>query len=339
LKYYITTNLQERISIEELYGKKLCDISNISSRQDGFLRDDGASLRRSFETVKNECGNLGQAHLRLASNLAEMVLQPLLKSKEEHAKRFKSSREELTGHLKMYERLIGDVEKSRINYVTKCQTADELEERAANEALVQKSLERERERMKNDFQLLVVVLGEQSFTEDEVMKFLSRMREEIPSREIKFPILGVYNDVYTGEDITKWLQENHLSARTWREAEMIGQELADQGFLRLVGAYGNKFSGSPSAYFQWKAKAFNLKATEETTTLSKGWGGLVSTIASNQLTEKRARKEANEADEAYRHAVRRLDRTRLYLEECLVRYSEGLSLKHNCVFTLSLGCG
>ncbi|CAI2175237.1 4939_t:CDS:10 [Funneliformis geosporum] len=308
--------IRERISIEELYGKKLCDLSK-SCRQDGFLRDDGASLRKSFETVKNECGNLGQAHLRLAGNLAEIVLQPLLKSKEGHAKRLKSSREELTGYLKIYERLVADVEKLRINYVNKCQIADEAEERATNEELAQKSLEKGK--MKNNFQLLVVVLGQQSFTEDEIMKFLSRMRDEISSREVKFPILGVYNDVYSGEDIVKWLRENHPNARTLREAEIIGQELADQGFLRLVGAYGNKFTGSPSYYFQWKIKAFNLRATEEPVTLSKSWGDLVSTIATpSQPAEKRARKEADEADEAYRHAVRRLDRTRQYLEECMI---------------------
>ncbi|EXX69888.1 Rgd2p [Rhizophagus irregularis DAOM 197198w] len=243
-----------------------------------------------------------------------MVLQPLLKSKEEHAKRLKSSRDELTDYMKMYERLIVDVEKARINYQNKCKIADEI----ANEASIQRSLEKEKEKMRNEFQLLVVVLGEQSFTEDEIMKFFLRMREEIPSHEVKFPILGVYNDVYTGEDIAKWLQENHLSARTLREAEMIGQELADQGFLRLIGAYGNKFTSSPSAYYQWKAKAFNLRTTEEATPLSKGWGGLVSTIASNQPNEKRARKEADEADEAYRHAVRRLDKTRLHLEESMI---------------------
>ncbi|CAG8450366.1 11609_t:CDS:10 [Funneliformis mosseae] len=307
----------ERISIEELYGKKLCDLSK-PCRKDGFLRDDGASLRKSFETVKNECGNLGQAHLRLAGNLAEIVLQPLLKSKEGHAKRLKSSREELTGYLKIYERLVADVEKLRSNYVNKCQIADEAEERAASEALAQKSLEKGK--VKNGFQLLVVVLGQQSFTEDELMKFLSRMRDEISSREVKFPILGVYNDVYSGEDIVKWLQENHPNARTLKEAEIIGQELADQGFLRLIGAYGNKFTGNPSSYFQWKIKAFDLRATEEPITLSKSWGDLVSTIAitPSQPIEKRARKEANEADEAYRHAVRRLDKTRQYLEECMV---------------------
>ncbi|GBB97155.1 hypothetical protein RclHR1_02930004 [Rhizophagus clarus] len=306
--------IRERISIEELYGKKLCDLSKISSRQDGFLRDDGASLRRSFEKVKNECCNLGQAHLQLASNLAEMVLQPLLKSKEEHAKRLKLSRDELTDYLKMYERLIGDVEKARINYQNKCKIADEI----ANEALIQRSLEKEKEKMRNEFQLLVVVLGEQSFTEEEIMKFFVRMRKEIPSQEVKFPILGVYNDVYTGEDIAKWLQENHLGARTLREAEMIGQELTDQGFLRLIGAYGNKFTSTSSAYYQWKPKSFNLRSTEEATPLSKGWGGLVSTITSNQPNEKRARKEADEADEAYRHAVRRLDKTRLHLEESMI---------------------
>ena len=127
--------------MEETYGKKLCDLSKISGRKDGFLRDDGASLRRSFETVKNECAQLGEAHLELAGNIYDLVLQPLLKHSEEHNKRLKTSKEEITGYLKLFDKMNTEVEKSRVNYATKCQLADELKEKADREAEERQKLE------------------------------------------------------------------------------------------------------------------------------------------------------------------------------------------------------
>nr|CAG8469291.1 10639_t:CDS:10 [Entrophospora candida] len=304
----IITFLRERISVEETYGKRLCDLSKSSSRKDGFLRDDGASLRRSFETVKSECGKLGESHLELAGSIYDLVLQPLLKYSEEHNKRLKSSNEEITGYLKLFDKMSAEVEKARVSYVTKCQIADELKEKADREAEERQKLEitsdkgKQQEKEQQASMKAAVVLGDQAFTELEIMKFLERMRDEIESQEVRIPFLGVYNDVYSGEDITRWLQENHPTADSWREAESIGQDLADQGFIKLVGAYGNKFTGSPSSYFQWKKKSFDLKETEDTVIKTKGWS-FPTITSSSQPPDKRARREADEADEAYRHAI------------------------------------
>ncbi|KAF0540874.1 Rho-GTPase-activating protein [Gigaspora margarita] len=305
--------LKERIAVEELYGKKLCDLSQISSRPNGFLCDEGASLRRSFEIVKQECDQLGQAHLQMANNLSDLVLKPFLKQSEDYSKNLRASREEITGYLNLFDKMVNEVEKSRNNYISKCQLAEETEEISTNEAETLSISEKD---VRQD-QLSIVTLGKQSFSEDEIMKFLAKMREEIPSKEIKIPILGTYNDAYSGEDITKWLMKNHANAKSWQDAEIIGQELADEGFLRHIGAIGNNFISTPPAYFQFKSKAFNLRETEDVNA-GIGWGGLIYAISATQPSTKRARKEADEADEAYRHAVRRLDRTRLYLEESMM---------------------
>ncbi|CAG8464360.1 17262_t:CDS:10 [Cetraspora pellucida] len=305
--------LKERIAVEELYGKKLCDLSQINSRPNGFLRDDGASLRRSFEIVKQECDQLGQAHLQMANNLSDLVLKPFIKQSDDYSKNLRASREEITGYLKLFDKMVNEVEKSRTNYITKCQLADEAEEISTHETDTLSISEKD---VQQD-QPLTVTLGKQLFSEEEIMQFLAKMREEIPSKEIKIPILGTYNDAYSGEDITKWLTKNHINAYLWEDAERIGQELADQGFLKHIGAIGNYFVSTPVAYFQFKSKAFNLKDTEEVNA-GMGWSGLIYAISTNQPSEKRSRKEADEADEAYRHAVRRLDRTRLFLEESMM---------------------
>ncbi|CAG8723206.1 6495_t:CDS:2, partial [Dentiscutata erythropus] len=213
--------LEERISIEELYGKQLFDLSKKEGDEDGFLRDDGASLRRAFDNIKNECEQLGRAHLQLASSLYEMVLLPLTKYGNEHSKRLDASEDEINGRLKMYNKLTNDVEKLRANYESKCQFADEMEEISI------RGLEQTNSSP--------VFLGGLAFSEHDLKTYLARMREEIPSQQVKIPILGVYNDAYSGEDIAKWLKNNNSGIRRVRDIEIIGQELIDQGFIKLVG--------------------------------------------------------------------------------------------------------
>ncbi|CAG8470002.1 966_t:CDS:2 [Racocetra fulgida] len=290
--------LKERIAVEELYGKKLCDLSQISNRPNGFQRDDGASLRRSFEIVKQECDQLGQAHLQMANNLSDLVLKPFLKQSEDYNKSLRASREEITGYLKLFDKMINEVEKSRTNYITKCQLAEEADKISAYEEETRSISEKD---IQQD-QSLTVTLGKYLFSEEEIMQFLAKMREEIPYKEIKIPFLGTYNEAYSGEDITDWLTRNHPNTLSWEDAESIGQELADQGFLKHIGAIGNYFVSTPVAYFQFKNKAFNLRDTEEVNS-GIGWNGLIYAISTNQPSEKkRFRKEADEADEAYRHA-------------------------------------
>ncbi|CAG8721826.1 3615_t:CDS:10 [Cetraspora pellucida] len=296
--------LRERIRIEELYGKQLFDLSKMESYEDGFLRDDGASLRRAFDNVKNECEQLGRAHLQLASSMYEMVLMPLIKYGDEHSKRLKASQDEISSYLKIFNKLANDVERLRKNYESKCQFADEMEEISIRG--VEKA------------DSLPVVIGGLAFSENDLRNYLARMREEIPSQQIKFPILGVYNDAYSGKDIAKWLESNYAGARRWREIEIIGQELIDQGFIKLVGMIGNTFSTSPGSYYQFKKKSYDTKENDETFALGSTLSGIVSTITPSQPSEKNARKDADESDDIYRHTARKLDRTRLFLEETMM---------------------
>ncbi|CAG8478339.1 7878_t:CDS:10 [Gigaspora margarita] len=299
----------EFLRVKELYGKQLYDLSKRESYDEGFLRDDGASLRRAFDNIKNECEQLGRAHLQLASSMYEMVLLPLIKYGDEHSKRLEAGRDEITGHLKIFNKLTNDVEKLRVNYESKCKFAEELEEISI------RGLE------KTDSS--PIFLGGLAFSENDLKTYLARMREEIPSQQVK-TILGVYNDVYSGEDIAKWLKNNNAGIRRWRDIEIIGQELIDQGFIKLVGVIGNTFSTSPGNFYQFKRRSYDINGNEESSSLGSTLGGIVSTITPSQPfihqpSEKQARKDANEADDVYRHTVRKLDRTRLLLEETMMK--------------------
>ncbi|KAF9951004.1 hypothetical protein BGZ70_001152 [Mortierella alpina] len=141
----------------------------------------------------------------------------------------------------------------------------------------------------------------QRFTIQELNKFLSRMRVEVPSQDVKVPIMGVYNHCCSGSAIAHWIQQN-TKARTIEEAEHIGQSLADEGFLRLIGQRGNKFIASPANFYQWRDQMFEL--LDEDDQLKE----------EEQTLVKKAKQEAEKADAAYLAAVKKADMTRLQLE-------------------------
>lgn len=281
---------------------------------DGFLRDDGASLRKTFETIKAESIELGNGHLALASNLKELVLQPLLKFNAHSRQTTQQSREEIENRLKLFDRHLLDLDRSHAAYVSKCNTADQAELEAnkiANGDLAQQQAEAaaaahragadgagsdglDMER-RHEF-------ASQRFTIQELNKFLNRMRAEVPSQDVKVPIMGVYSGCCAGSAIAHWIQQN-TKARTIEEAEHIGQSLSDEGFLRLIGQRGNKFLASPANFYQWRDQMFELLDEDKEEDVS-----LVT----------KTKQEAERADAVYLAAVKKADMTRLQLEVGLV---------------------
>ncbi|KAF9954782.1 hypothetical protein BGZ72_004289 [Mortierella alpina] len=302
----ILTYLRERIEVEQRYGNALIEMGNRRLKLDGFLRDDGASLRKTFETIKAESIELGNGHLTMASNLKELVLQPLLKFSGHARQTTHQSREELENRLKLFDKHLLELDRSHATYVSKCNAADqadlEANKIAQEEAAVRSGgagpdgaatdgmqLERRHE------------FASQRFTIQELNKFLSRMRVEVPSQDVKVPIMGVYNHCCSGSAIAHWIQQN-TKARTIEEAEHIGQSLADEGFLRLIGQRGNKFIASPANFYQWRDQMFELLDEDDQ-------------LKEEELTlVKKAKQEAEKADAVYLAAVKKADLTRLQLE-------------------------
>lgn len=145
----------------------------------------------------------------------------------------------------------------------------------------------------------------QRFTIQELNKFLNRMRGEVPSQDVKVPIMGVYNHCCTGSAIAHWIQQN-TKARTIEEAEHIGQSLSDEGFLRLIGQRGNKFLASPANFYQWRDQMFELLDEDDR--------------EEEMSLVKKTKQEVEKADAAYLAAVKKADLTRLQLEVGLVSF-------------------
>ncbi|KAF9205405.1 hypothetical protein BGZ49_004086 [Haplosporangium sp. Z 27] len=300
----IMTYIKERIDVEQRYGNALIEMGNRRLKLDGFLRDDGASLRKTFETIKAESVELGNGHLALAANLRELVLQPLVRFTAQARQTTQQSHDDIENRLKLFDKHLLELDRSHANYISKCNAADQAEmeaskiaqEDAANGVNPEDVTDADR---RHEF-------ASQRFTIHELNKFLNRMRAEVPSQDVKVPIMGVYNNCCSGSSIAHWIQQN-TKARTIEEAEHIGQSLSDEGFLRLIGQRGNKFLASPANFYQWRDQMFELLEEdnkEEEVSLVK-----------------RTKLEVERADALYLTAVKKADMTRLQLEVAFLNYA------------------
>ncbi|TFK32789.1 hypothetical protein BDQ12DRAFT_474872 [Crucibulum laeve] len=166
-----------------------------------------------------------------------------------------------------------------------------------------------------------------------ISQLLTRAAAELPLRPVRFPLLGEYQDAFTGEEFVAWLNANVAGlGGSLDRAEDAARDLTErEGLLRRLGELGNQFEHSDDAFYQFRPKAFDLegKNTEQKTgktlqpdNLIKRTGTFVNLVSKALNTNAhgepaylRARHDAEEADRNYRISVRKLDRQRLGLEE------------------------
>jgi hypothetical protein len=178
-----------------------------------------------------------------------------------------------------------------------------------------------------------IQLGNQVLTRPEYEQLIHNMHQSIPMQDYRVPILGKYQNTSTGENIARWLQQHLPQCKdSPAMADVVGQQLIQPyGALRLVGQRGNKFIASPSSFYQWRGLA-NVGGDDDNNSVSATGGGTLNlggfferksatattTMISGEEPHKKARSEAERADEAYQTAIKRVDQMRMIIEESLV---------------------
>lgn len=196
-----------------------------------------------------------------------------------------------------------------------------------------------------------VLLAGLSLPPAAISQLLTRAASELNLRPVRFPLLGEYKDCFTGEEFVAWLKDNVQGlGGSLDRAEQAAKDLTERdGLLRRIGELGNDFEHSEEAFYQFRPKvcslfmiaiipylpsqAFELpgKNTDTTSpiklqpdellrrtnTIFNVVSKALQTNQSSEPTHMKARHEAEDADKAYRVAVRQLDRQRLGLEERL----------------------
>ncbi|EXJ78978.1 hypothetical protein A1O3_08478 [Capronia epimyces CBS 606.96] len=346
----VLTIASMRADAEEMYSDQLGDIApTIDRMTGGFSRDDGASVRKAYEGVRSEMIEASKNHRKIADNIRELVVHPFSRWCDAHATRIQNSQDDLQAKIKAHDRQAEVVKKLRSHYFNKCRLVEDLEEenKLAFQAPGKESPKAQSPPPprivlpEDDAEELPVEIGDETYPPQQLKALLTHMLETIPLGEYKVPILGLYQNVSAGTDIVDYIQK-HMKASTVGYAEKIGQDLVDRGFLRLIGNVGNTFANSSRMKYQWKSRVFQITGVPEKkkplgrSATGSSMEGLLESPTIGNITEtlqtwnplnnphpnetpaERLRREAREADEKYKAAVRKLDLLRCHLEESMM---------------------
>ena len=348
----VLTIAKLRADAEELYGRKLGDIAPTTDKMTGgFARDDGASLRKAYEGVRGEMEEASKNHKKIASNISELVVLPFSRWCEAHEGRVQNSQDDLQSRMKVHDKQADHVRKLRSAYFNKCRQLEDLEEEnklafqspEKNDLASPKSLTTPTIKLSEAQEIEEqepLEIGDESYEPEQVKKILTHMLNTIKLGEAKVPILGIYQNVSIGSDITEYIQK-HMGATSVSHAERVGQDLVANGFLRLIGNVGSTFANSSKMNYQWRPKVFQMtgipekkKPLDRVSSIASNSDGIESSVGSvgeilstwnplnnahpNETSAERLRRESTEADERYKASVRRLDELRCQLEEKMV---------------------
>lgn len=340
-----------RAEAENIYGSKLLEIrQSFGPRKDGFNHDEGATVRKAYEGIVNEMGEEGKHHLQVSENIRVMVLMPFRNWAEKHKTRVDYSSDFLRAKVKLYEREGQEVQKLQRKYFNKCRLLDEARDAEEQDTDTEKQPEetvpldspkvepQPEPEFSDDDDDEPLELADITYSAQQLKALLLQMLTEIPQREVKVPIMGTYDHVCIGSDIVTWLQEN-VTSGNMSVAEHFGQDLASNGFLRLVGQVGNKFANSSVLHYQWKKLAFERAKLERSAQRENSFtpfvGEYLSGTINNYLNNphpdetpiQRLQREVTELDNKYRQSVVKFDDARCILEESII---EHLSFMEKC---------
>ncbi|KAF5723081.1 Rho-GTPase-activating 8 [Fusarium mundagurra] len=346
----VLTIARLRAEAEETYGQRLSDIAPSADKiTGGFSRDDGATVRKAFDGMRNEMQDAARNHRRIAQSIRDLVVNPFSRWCDAHEARVQDSQDELQVRIKAHDRQAEAVKKLRSVYFNKCRLVEDLEEEnklafqdpetspKGNQNIPEIKVQPHKEEEPEEEELYEI--GDDTYQPEQVKKILSQMLSSIKMGETKVPILGTYLNTSSGSDIVEYLQRSMGNIGV-AYAERIGQDLVNNGFLRLIGNVGSTFANSSKMFYQWRPKAFQMAGVPEkksinrtfslASTGSEGADSPVGTVSEylanwnvlnnshpNETPSQRLKREASEADEKYREGVRKLDQLRCELEEAI----------------------
>ncbi|KAJ2904822.1 hypothetical protein MKZ38_007014 [Zalerion maritima] len=342
----VLTIARMRAEAEEAYGAKLSEIAPSADRfTGGFYRDDGATVRKAYDGIRQEMEDASKSHRKIGKNIRDLVVDPFSRWCDAHDSRIQESQDDLQQRIKDHDRQAEVVKKLRSNYFNRCRLVEDLEEEeklafqdpetsSPKAGIPEIKVNKEEEPPGEE----PYEIGEQIYSPEQVKKMLAHMMSNIKMGDTKVPILGTYQNTSSGSDIVEYLQKE-MGASSVVYAENIGQDLVDNGFLRLVGNVGSTFANSSKMNYQWRPKAFQVSGIPEkkigpsrtfsmpvaedsspvvgtVTEYLQGWN-VISSGPANETPPERLRREAREADDKYKAGVRKLDLMRCDLEEAV----------------------
>src|ERR1700753_3366961 len=192
-------------------------------------------------------GEAARNHRKIASNIRELVVNPFARWCEQHASRVQNSQDDLQGRIRGHDRQADTVRTYRSAYFNKCRRVEDLDEEEKlafqdpnNAAAASTGSPKPGPQSVPSINVNEaeeepepVEIGDQTYQPEQVKKMLTHLLENIRLGEAKVPILGTYQNVTTGAEIVEYIQK-HMGGSSVSLAEKIGQDLINNGFLRLI---------------------------------------------------------------------------------------------------------
>ncbi|RSL94182.1 hypothetical protein CEP52_012802 [Fusarium oligoseptatum] len=259
----VLTIARLRAEAEETYSSRLSEITPSADKvTGGFTRDDGATVRKAFDGMRNEMQDAARNHHRIAQSIRDLVVNPFSRWCDAHEARIQDSQDELQVRIKAHDRQAEAVKKLRSVYFNKCRLVEDLEEEnklafqdpenspKQNQNIPEIKVQPHKEEAppaQEEEEEILYEIGDDTYQPEQVKKILSQMLTSIKMGETKVPILGTYLNTSSGSDIVEYLQRS-MGNISVAYAERIGQDLIANGFLRLIGNVGNNFANSSKLF-------------------------------------------------------------------------------------------
>lgn len=256
----------KRMELELIYGTQLESIKDTKPNK-RFTNDDYvSSVKNAYLKINENFARQGEYHLQVAENIKVLVLDPFSKWCKEHRQRVEYLESMINDKYKVFKTGKANVEKLQKRYFNKCRMLEEFKSHYTEEELSEELRDLEfakahsNEEATEEEELQTYTLGGHTYDAKTLKALLTDIITHIELTSHKVAILGTYNNVSTGSAITQWLLDNMPEFHSnIAKAEAFGQDLINNGFVRLIGSMGNKnFINSSQFYYQWKPVVFEL---------------------------------------------------------------------------------
>lgn len=265
------TLFSRRMDSEFVYGTQLEDIELLKPVSKRMNSDDYVSTaKNAFQKLDENFVRQGQCHLEIANNIRVMVLDPFSNWCKEHKKRVEYSERTLNDKHKLFKLARAQVERLQKKYFNKCRMLEEFKLHYTEDELQEEIKDLEfaathgpatpaKEEEEDQLQYQIYKFGNVDYDYATIKSLLLDILAGVPIADHKVAILGTYHHVSTGSDITQWLLD-HIPDFNIAKAEKFGQDLINNGFIRVIGTMLTLklFINSLQFYYQWKPVVFEI---------------------------------------------------------------------------------
>lgn len=269
--------ISKRMELELIYGTQLESIETSLKPTSKRHGDDDyvSTIKNAFGKMNENFARQGGYHIDIAENIRSMVLDPFQKWCKEHEQRIGYLEQLILDKYKVFRAGKQNLDKLQKKYFNKCRMLEEFKSRYSEEELedelqhgdLETSLRQDQDEADVDEELgQNYSFGGTVYDHRTARKLLADIVTDVELFSHKVPILGTYHNVSTGGGITQWVLDNMPEYKgNILKAESFGQDLINNGFIRLIGSMsGNKnFINSSQFFYQWKPAVFEITKLSE----------------------------------------------------------------------------